>query len=97
MQVLRFERFDDRLSRPLRRLVLLGAQQARACEPGPARDVAIQRRLRLRQPREPGEDFAKGFDRRLDHAVQVAKSAFDEWSNASWAKRTAVLFKLWSV
>jgi malonate-semialdehyde dehydrogenase (acetylating)/methylmalonate-semialdehyde dehydrogenase len=28
----------------------------------------------------------------VDHAVQVAKAAFPEWSNASWAKRTAVLF-----
>jgi malonate-semialdehyde dehydrogenase (acetylating)/methylmalonate-semialdehyde dehydrogenase len=28
----------------------------------------------------------------VDHAVQVAKAAFGEWSNASWAKRTAVLF-----
>jgi malonate-semialdehyde dehydrogenase (acetylating)/methylmalonate-semialdehyde dehydrogenase len=28
----------------------------------------------------------------VDHAVQVAKAAFGEWSNASWAKRTQVLF-----
>jgi len=28
----------------------------------------------------------------VDHAVAVAKAAFAEWSNASWAKRTAVLF-----
>ncbi|MEO5921540.1 MAG: CoA-acylating methylmalonate-semialdehyde dehydrogenase, partial [Pseudolysinimonas sp.] len=28
----------------------------------------------------------------VDHAVQVAKAAFDDWSNASWAKRTQVLF-----
>jgi malonate-semialdehyde dehydrogenase (acetylating)/methylmalonate-semialdehyde dehydrogenase len=28
----------------------------------------------------------------VDHAVQTAKAAFPDWANASWAKRTAVMF-----
>ena len=28
----------------------------------------------------------------VDHAVQVASAAFPDWANASWAKRTQVLF-----
>jgi malonate-semialdehyde dehydrogenase (acetylating)/methylmalonate-semialdehyde dehydrogenase len=49
----------------------------------------------------PVYDPAKGVVQRevrlastgdVDHAVQVAKAAFTEWSSASWAKRTAVLF-----
>ncbi|HEX7835524.1 MAG TPA: CoA-acylating methylmalonate-semialdehyde dehydrogenase [Pseudolysinimonas sp.] len=45
----------------------------------PAKGV-VQREVRLASTND------------VDHAVQIAKAAFADWSNASWAKRTAVLF-----
>jgi malonate-semialdehyde dehydrogenase (acetylating)/methylmalonate-semialdehyde dehydrogenase len=56
-----------------------GASSRTAPVYDPARGI-VQREVRLASTAD------------VDKAVQVAKAAFVDWSNASWAKRTQVLF-----